>query len=85
MDPASAGSSGLSLDGVIFALFLMALTGLCGLVWVYGTNIRSDIKKLFDKLDEHGAEDHERFEETSNRIGRLAQRMTNVDHRTEER
>ena len=84
MDPASAGASGLSLDGVIFALFLMALTGLCGLVWVFGSNIRKDISRLFDQNEKHGREDTDRFEKVNNRVGKLAQRMTNIDHRTED-
>lgn len=84
MDPSSAGTSGLSLDGVIFALFLMALSGLCGLVWVFGTNIRKDIGKLFESMEKHSKEDTERFKEVDRRVGHIAQRMTNVDHRTEE-
>ena len=83
MDPASVGASGISLDGVIFALFLMALTGLCGLVWVFGTNIRKDISKLFDQNEKHAHDDIQRFDQVNNRIGRIAQRLTNVDHKTE--
>ena len=82
MDPAS--TSGVSLDGVIFALFLLAISGLCGMVMVYGSNIRKDIAKLFDKMDEHSTDDTGNFKEINRRVDRHAQRLTKLDGRTED-
>lgn len=79
-----APSAGISLDGVIFALFLLAITGLSAMVMVFGTNIRKDIAKLFETMEKHSDDDRERFDNISTRVGRLAQRVTNVDHRTED-
>lgn len=81
---AVGASSGISLDGVILSLFLLALTAIGVLVMVYGSNIRKDISKIFDKMDEHSQEDKESFQRTDKRIGLIAQRLTKLDKRTEE-
>lgn len=80
---ATAGT-GISVDGVILALFLLALTGLGTMVMVYGSGIRKDISKLFDLLQDHTDSDTERFDKTDKRVGLLAQRMTKMDRRTED-
>lgn len=71
--------TGISLDGVILALFLLALTGLGAMVMVYGSNIRKDIAKLFDMMESHTELDRERFDRTDRRANLIAQRLTKLD------
>ena len=85
VDASSAVTTGLSLDSVILALFLLALTALGGLVMVFGTNIRKDISKLFEKLDDHVNNDAKGFKEIGRRVDLQAQRLTKLDGRTEDK
>lgn len=73
------GATGISLDGVILALFLLALTGLGAMVMVYGSNIRKDIARLFELVESHAATDVERFDRTDRRVNLHAQRLTKLD------
>lgn len=73
------GASGISLDGVVLALLLLALTAIGGMVMVYGSNIRKDIAKLFNLIQEHADDDLERFDRTDRRVNVHAQRLTKLD------
>lgn len=68
----AALDSGINLDSVIEALFFLALAAIGILVMSFGTRIITDIGKLSDKMDKNDT-----------RVGKIAQRLTNLDHRTE--
>lgn len=74
----------ISLDGAIFALFLLAIAGLGAMVMVFGTNIRKDIAKLFELMENHQKDDAENFKFHGRRTDLIAQRVTKLDGRTEE-
>lgn len=71
MDPTNGG---ISVDSVILALFLLALTALGVIIMAFGTGIRNDIRKIFDRMDAHAEEDQKKFTNHSERIIRLEER-----------
>lgn len=84
MDPITATQQASAFDSFMLTMLVLAFGGLGTVIAMYGRTIRSDIGKLFDKVEEAEQQTYDFHEEINHRVGKLAQRVTKLDGQMEE-